>query len=118
MKLLSKITHFARQAPVKTYQFLKETFIVIKNHTVSFIKGCYEHAESIALLTLSSIGLTYLIGELPFLWSLPMWLEAPMIAPVIAVLIVMALTKLAEYRTKRRNSVVIVDNSSNLVSLQ
>lgn len=72
----------------------KQTFHKVK----SFLKGAFNHAESIILLSLSALGLNSLLGELPFLVALPAWIEWPLIIPVIAVLTVSALSKMAEKR--------------------
>lgn len=69
----------------------------------NFIKGVYQHAETITVLVLATFGVNALIGELPFLFMLPMWVEATMVIPVLSVLIVSLLIKLGEWRATRRN---------------
>jgi hypothetical protein len=88
----------------KIKNFSLEVIVTIKNEAIKFAKGCYEHIESIGLLTLSSIGATMLLAEIPFYVSLPLWIEAPMVAPVLGVLLVLGLARLAEYRANRRSN--------------
>lgn len=88
----------------KSVQFTTDVTIVIKNHIVEFVKGCWNHAETISILTLSSIGLTSLLSELPFAYTMPMWIESPMVIPVISVLLIILLVKLAEHRSLKRAS--------------
>lgn len=72
-------------------------------HTVKdFIKGCYEHWETTAILVLSAIGISSLLGELPFYLTLPMWIEAPMIIPLLGVLLILFLL----WNADRRNNQV------------
>lgn len=86
----------------KIKHFCKEVAVAAKNKVVSWVRGFYRHAESVGVLTLASFGLSALIGELPFLLTLPWWIEATMVIPVFSVLIIFALVSLNEYRTKRR----------------
>lgn len=97
---------FVQREPSRWWQrtktFCKEVAIAAKNKVVNFVKGFYHHAESVAILTLSSLGLSALIGELPFWIALPWWVEAPMIIPVLSVFIIFGLVTLGEKRTQRR----------------
>lgn len=67
-----------------------------------FFVSIYQNFESIIVLTLSAIGLTALLSELPFIWTLPMWIEATMVIPVCAVIIITVLMKIGEWRAARR----------------
>lgn len=86
----------------KIKTFCTETITTAKNKVVSFIKGFYHHAESVAILTLSSLGLSALLGELPFWLALPWWVEAPMVIPVLSVFMIFGLVTIGEKRTKKR----------------
>lgn len=79
----------------------KEVIIVAKNYVVDFFVGLYHNAEGVIVLSLASIGLSALLGELPFWVMLPAWVESPMVIPVISVLIVYSVVKLMERRQTR-----------------
>lgn len=83
-------------------KFIKDVAVTVKTKTIEFFKGLYQHAESITILTLSSFGLSALIGELPFWLTLPWWVEAPLVIPVVAVMCVYGLVSNGERRAKKR----------------
>lgn len=68
-----------------------------------FVKGVYNHAEAIAVLTLASIGLNLMLGEMPFIFMLPMWIEGPLVIPVLSVVLIGLLVKFMEWRFIRRD---------------
>lgn len=72
-----------------------------------FVVGVYNHAEAIAVLVLASLGLNALLGEIPFYYMLPMWVEATMIIPVLSVLIISFIIKIAEWRHNRREEATL-----------
>lgn len=86
----------------KIAKFCVQAFAAAKNTVKNFFIGCYRHTETIAILVLASLGANALIGELPFLMTLPMWIESPMVIPVLAVLAISLLVKSAEWRAQRR----------------
>lgn len=82
--------------------FTKQVVITAKNKVVDFAVGFYQHIESVGVLTLASFGAAALIGELPFWLTLPWWIEAAMVVPVLSVLLIVGLITLGEYRAKKR----------------
>lgn len=88
------------------FKFIKKTVRKAVTKTIDFVKGAFRHAEATTILTLSAIGLTGLIGEMPFVYALPMWVEAPMVIPVASVLAIILLIKSAEFRAERRGLVI------------
>lgn len=72
----------------------------------NFVVGTFKHAESIAILTTSALGINALVGEAPFVYAMPMWIEAPMVIPVMSVIAVLLLLRSAEWRAKRRGVMV------------
>lgn len=84
--------------------FIKNTTVFAKNKIVEFVKGFYNHIESIGILVLSSFGVSALIGELPFFLTLPWWIETAMVIPVLSVFIIWGLVTINEKRTKKRLS--------------
>lgn len=86
----------------KLINFAKRTTHAAVRKVKSFITGTVRHAESVALLSLSAVGLNALAGELPFMFALPMWIESTMVLPVLSVLMVALLIKSAEYRALNR----------------
>jgi len=81
-----------------TKRVAKRTVKTVSN----FVKGCVQHTESVAILSLSAIGLNALAGEIPFLVPLPMWIEASMFIPVLSVIAIGLLVKSADYRASNR----------------
>ena len=83
-------------------KFVKEVISTAYNKVKNFAVGMWHHAEGVTLLVLASFGLTALLSELPFLMSLPLWIEGPLVIPAIAVLIVLIVLKFGEWRLERR----------------
>lgn len=86
----------------KLISFTKRTFRAAKRKVVNFVKGSVRHTETIVVLSLSAVGLNALAGEIPFVYSLPMWIESTMIIPVLSVLAIGLLVKSAEFRSLNR----------------
>lgn len=86
----------------KIKEFTIKVFKRTKEKIVDFFVGFYHHFESVSLLTLSSFGLSALLGELPFWVTLPWWIEAPMVIPFASICIVLLLVKMGESRAKKR----------------
>lgn len=84
------------------FSFLNEMWVAARNRVVRFIKDLYEHTEAIGILVLASLGLNALLGEIPFYFTLPLWIEAPMVIPVLAVIGIAMLVRSSEWRAKRR----------------
>lgn len=88
----------------KIGKFCKEIVHAAGRKILWFVKGTYEHAEAIAVLTLASIGLNLMLGEMPFIFTLPMWIEAPLVIPVLSVVVIGLLVKFMEWRSIRRDN--------------
>ena len=110
---------FLKDKITQAFKFTKDVSLVIKKHTLEFINGCWQYAETITILTLSSIGLTSLLSEIPFYYTIPMWIESPMVIPVVSVLCILALVKIAERRGNKKEendaAVVTAEAENNLV---
>lgn len=83
-------------------EFTFKTIKVTQEKLVNFAKGVFKHAESITILTAASIGINTLMGELPFYYTAPMWLEAQLVVPVLSVIFISLLVKSAETRQLSR----------------
>lgn len=83
-------------------RFFKRAVKAAKNKIVDFFKGVYHHTEAIAVLVFASFGLTHLLGELPFVFTLPMWVEASLFFPVVSILLIIGMMKNAERRALNR----------------
>lgn len=94
-----------RKALKKLASFIMKVGTNVKDGCIKFVKDVYHHAEGAVLLVAASLGINTVLGEIPFMFALPLWLEATMVIPVLAVLIVLMLVKSAEWRTGRRNLV-------------
>jgi hypothetical protein len=66
--------------------------------------GTWKHLFGIAILTFASYGVTALLTELPFYITLPFWIEAPMVIPVIAVIFIGLLVKGTEWQGRRNTT--------------
>ena len=98
MELFDTVKKHCKEAAVKTKDFVVEVATTVKKSAIEFAHGFYTHAESIGLLSLASIGMSYLLGEIPFYFALPAVFEAPLVIPVLSVLIVLGLVWLIEIR--------------------
>lgn len=66
----------------------------IKNLFVEIITNL----ESVVILSLSAIGLTTLMAELPFHFAVPAIIDAAMIVPVLSVFIILGLITIMQWR--------------------
>ena len=83
-------------------KFIKSVIKGIKDAVIETAKSIVYNFEAVIILTLSSIGLTFLLSELPFMISIPLWIElavtTQMILPVLSVLIITGLVMLMNWR--------------------
>jgi len=89
-------------------RFIIRAFLVAKAKVIRWVLGVYNHAEAIVILVLAALGLNALIGEIPFLFMLPLWVEATMVIPVLSVLIISCLVKFMEWRAIRRDNKAVL----------
>ena len=81
---------------------VRRAFVKVK----SFFKGLFRHAEMTTVLVTSAVGMNAMIGELPYMYQLPMWIEAPLVIPVLSATAITLLLKSAEKRRARRGLTV------------
>lgn len=86
----------------KFKEFSKRVLRAAFNRVKSFIISCYTHSEAVVILTLAALGLNALMSEIPFAFSVPLWIEAPLIIPVASVLTISLILKSSEFRANRR----------------
>ena len=85
--MLTKIRNFIKKAVKAAISFLKDTAVDVANHT-----------ETAISMVVESIGWTVVIGSLPFIIALPMWVEATMVVPVLAVAATFTMASIAIVR--------------------
>jgi hypothetical protein len=88
----------------RLWDFIKRTAVAVKNKIVEFVVGVYHHTEAIIVCTAAAIGVDALLSRLPFVYNLPMWIEAPWVIPVVSVVIVGVLLWNGERRANRREA--------------
>jgi hypothetical protein len=86
----------------KTDHMVKDVYVSGRDKIVNFLKNIYHHAEAITVMILASLGLNSLLGEVPFYFTLPMWVEPQMVIPVASVIGIGLLVGLSSWRAKRR----------------
>lgn len=64
------------------------------------IKDIISNIESVIILSFAAIGLTTILVELPFHYALPAFIDAPMVIPVLSVLIITSLIISMTWRIK------------------
>lgn len=74
----------------------------ITSRVVSFCKTAYYYGESVLILLFASFGLSALLGEMPFYFTMPLWVESSMFMPVVAALIILFLVWNAQRRGIKR----------------
>lgn len=82
----------------RAINFVTDVVVAAKNTVVDFFVGLYHNAESTIILILSSIGLSALLAEIPFWFTVPFWFEAFLVIPFISVCIILLLLYIAERR--------------------
>lgn len=78
--------------------FTRKSYYVAKTNIKTLVKGVATHTESIAILTMASVGGSYMFATLPLYYTVPIWVNVSMIAPVLSVAVVLSLVKVAELR--------------------
>lgn len=91
-----------RSAITKSWSFTKDVCRGAARKVKSFVRGMYDHAEATTILILSSLGVTAILSEIPFYWALPIWIEAPMVIPILSVAIISVMVWNANRRTSAR----------------
>ena len=82
------------------FRFLKKILISAFKTFTNFVKSLYNNAAGVCLLAGSAIGFTKLATELPFIVSMPLWIEATMVAPIIGIASVFILIQLMNLQLK------------------
>jgi hypothetical protein len=69
-----------------------------------YLKGIWQHWETIVIIILAGVGLTALICEIPWVMTIaiPTWVIAEYIIPVFAAAVIWLLIDLAKWRRNRR----------------
>lgn len=69
-----------------------------------YLKGVWQHWETIVIIILAGVGLTALICEIPWVMTIaiPTWVIAEYIIPVFAAAVIWLLIDLAKWRRNRR----------------
>ena len=88
-----------------TRRFVTKVVKVAAKDLKDYAVGFYTHLESVGILVLASLGLNQLLGEVPFFLALPAFIEAPLVIPVLAVLLISALIWSSTFRHDRRLAV-------------
>lgn len=82
--------------------FLIGVFQGVADAVVSTVKSIVMNPEATAILTLSAVGTTAVVSELPFTMALPLWLESaivvPMLLPVMSVMFITGLVLIMKWR--------------------
>ncbi len=86
----------------KVISFVREAFVAFRDKVTALVRSFYQHTEAIVVMLLASLGLNALLGELPFYMLLPLWIEAPMVIPVLSVIGIGLLVRSAAWRSRRR----------------
>ena len=63
-----------------------------------FLKGLFNNAESVVVLSAAAIGANAVIQQMPFYLTLPLWIEATAVIPFISVLLVFTVVTMMEIR--------------------
>lgn len=83
-------------------QFCRKLLQAAADTVVSFFRDAITYTEAVAILIFASLGINALLGEIPFFWTMPMWLEAELVIPALAVVCTLALLKSSDWRSNRR----------------
>lgn len=81
-------------------QFVKRVFKAIWTTIKNAIVDLFNNFESVIILSASAVGVSAILQQLPFHYTLPIWVDAPMFIPVIAVLFILLLVSIYSWRTR------------------
>lgn len=88
--------------------FIKSIIKGFKDSIIKTVTNIFGNFEAVILLTLASIGLTFLLSELPFIISIPLFIESlivvPLILPVISASIITGIVVLMKQRFENSHS--------------
>jgi hypothetical protein len=70
---------------------------VVKSIT-RFIKETISNIEATSILIFSSIGAAAVIAEIPFHYTVPLWIESTMVPPLLGLLTIILLLKIMKWR--------------------
>ena len=83
-------------------RFMKSIFSGIKDTIITTVKDIIFNIEAVVILCLASVGITFLLSELPFIISVPLFIESiiviPMVLPFISIMIITGLVFLMNWR--------------------
>ena len=79
-------------------KWIKRLFMSALNIIKGVVLDLFHNAEAAIILTLSSIGLTTILAELPFHYALPAFIDVSLVIPVIAILTILLLVTLMSWR--------------------
>ena len=78
--------------------FVKKTVSRAWQICIGFFKEAMQNVESVAILSLGAVGATAVISQTMYQFTLPMWIEATMVAPVLGTLGILGLVALMQWR--------------------
>lgn len=82
------------------FKYIKKFIGNIIAKIADFLKGLFNNAESVVVLSAAAIGTTAIIEQLPFYFTLPLWIESTAIIPVISVFAILSIISFMEFRHK------------------
>jgi hypothetical protein len=76
-------------------RILKAIWRTVKNAVIDL----FSNIESVVILSASAIGVSAILQQLPFHYTLPAIIDAPMIIPIVSVLFILLLVSIYSWRT-------------------
>lgn len=84
----------------KIVTFVRKVFKSTVSSIVGVVKDTVANAEAITILVTSTLGISAIIGRQAMITTLPAFLNAPMVIPVVSTTIVILLTMSMQWRMK------------------
>lgn len=78
---------------MKIINFIKKILVNIFNSLKNLIINILSNIESVIILLFASIGLTTILAEIPFHYALPAFIDAPLIIPIVSIMLITGLVQ-------------------------
>lgn len=80
--------------------FIKNVFTATWRTIKNTIRSILNNFEPLIIMSASAVGVAAILQQVPFHYSVPLWMDAPLVLPFIAVLFIMSLVSIYQWRMR------------------
>jgi hypothetical protein len=82
------------------FTFIKKVFIAAIRTIKNMVIDLLSNLESVIIMSAAAVGISAMLQQIPFHYTLPIWIDAPMFIPVLSVMFIMLLVSIYQWRTR------------------